>query len=143
MEKLVSLHKHWVNADALKQVIAVKIEGGSNLPPSALDNAQMWSSFCRLSVFYGLIYVVVEGYRELKYSSKSIDELLDKTEFVDALRLFRNAIFHYQKVPIPEKALKLLELKESEEWIGQLHLSFKKFFEEQLPLKEILSQLDT
>lgn len=33
MEKLVALHKHWINADAIKQVVMTKIGGdSSNLP---------------------------------------------------------------------------------------------------------------
>jgi hypothetical protein len=58
------------------------------------------------------------------------------------LRLFRNATFHYQKQAIPEKAMNFLELKESEVWIRELHLSFRLFFEEALPIKQMMEQLN-
>lgn len=67
--------------------------------------------------------------------------MLAKEGFVDALRLFRNAIFHYQKQPIPEKAMKFLDLKESELWICKLHSSIGAFFEKELPIGETLNQL--
>lgn len=138
MEKLVSLHKHWINADALKQVVAMKVAGDSNLPEQIRNLAEMHSSFARLSVLYGLIYVVIEGYKELKIDNPKVDMLLAKEEFVDALRLFRNATFHYQKKAISEKAMKFLELEESENWISELHLSFKLFFEDVLPIREMV-----
>jgi hypothetical protein len=141
MEKLVSLHKHWLNADAVKQVVTQKICKDSNIPIDLINLAEIHSSFARLSVLYGLIYVVIEGYTELKYSNNKVDGLLAKDDFVDALRLFRNSIFHFQKQPIPEKVLKFLELNESEVWIRELHNAFRQFFEDELPIKEMLEEI--
>lgn len=143
MEKLVALHKYWINANAIKQVVMTKIGGdSSNLPDEIGQLAEIYSSFARLSVLYGLIYVVIEGYKELKYTNEQIDTLLAQDDFVDALRLFRNATFHYQKKPISEKALKFLELEESEIWIRELHIAFKLFFEKELPMKEMLEKIN-
>lgn len=144
MEKLVALHKHWINADAIKQVLLSEIsEGSSNLPNEITQLAEIHSSFARLSILYGLIYVVIEGYKELKYSNKQIDLLLAQNDFVEALRLFRNATFHYQKKPISEKLLKFLELEESEVWIKKLHIAFKLFFEKELTIKETLEKINS
>jgi hypothetical protein len=142
MEKLVSLHKYWINADAVKQVVSTQVGEDSNPPDGIRKLPEMYSSFARLSVLYGLIFVVVEGYKELNFTNERVDSLLAKEDFVDALRLFRNATFHYQKQAIPEKAMKFLELKESESWIRELHLSFKLFFEEALPIYEMMEKLN-
>lgn len=142
MEELISLHKHWLNADAVKEVLKAKIGGGHDLPEALAELAEFHSSFARLSVLYGLIYVVVEGYRELKCSNERVDELISQEDFVESLRLFRNATFHYQKQPIPEKAMKFLELPESEIWIRNLHQAFKAYFESVLPIKETLDKLN-
>jgi len=141
MEKLISLHKHWLNADAIGQIVTIKIGGEPRLPDELSALAEHFSSFARLSVLYGLIYVVIEGYQELKCSNEKVDALLANEDFVESLRLFRNAIFHYQKQPIPEKALTFLELKGSETWIQELQSAFKLYFEELLPIKEILESL--
>lgn len=117
-----------------------RIGGSTDLSDELAQLAEIHSSFARLSVLYGLIYVVIEGYKELKYEDEKIDRLLAQNDFVDSLRLFRNATFHYQKKAIPEKALKFLELEESETWIGELHIAFKLFFEKELPMKEILEK---
>ncbi|MFM2484355.1 hypothetical protein [Celerinatantimonas yamalensis] len=142
MEELISLHKHWLNADAVKEVVATKVGGEHGLPEGLAEFAEFHSSFARLSVLYGLIYVVIEGYKELKCTNQKVDELLSQEEFVDALRLFRNSTFHYQKNPIPEKALKFLKFPESETWIRSLHLAFKKFFEAELPINEMMDKLN-
>tara|TARA_R110000764_G_C11017266_1_gene383843 strand:+ start:92 stop:529 length:438 start_codon:yes stop_codon:yes gene_type:complete len=139
--KLVSLHKHWITADAIKQVVSSKVDVEAGLPEELQKLAESHSIFQRLTVLYSLLYVVVEGYRELKYENEIIDSLLAQDDYVDALRLFRNAIFHYQKQPIPEKAMKFLELKESELWIHKLHRSFGSFFEKELPIGETINQL--
>src|SRR5690242_14928407 len=49
-----------------------------------------------MSYWYSGLYIVVEGYRELQLHDPKIDELL-RSPNVDALRLFRNATFHFQK----------------------------------------------
>ncbi len=66
---------------------------------------------------------------------------MEQADFIDALRLFRNATFHYQKEPIPEKALKFLETTDSEKWIQDLHIAFRQFFEQQLPILETIEKL--
>lgn len=143
MKHMISLHKHWVVADAVKQVVMKQVDNDGSLqfPDALVEAAQFLSSFARLSVLYGLIYVVVEGYQELNCSDEAVDALLKRKEFVDALRLFRNATFHYQKEPVPEKLLKFLELPDSESWIRELHKALGKFFEKNLPIHEMLEQL--
>lgn len=143
MKKLVALHKHWINADAIRQVVMTKNRGGNELSDELKQLAEMHSSYARLSVLYGLIFVVVDGYKELKYTNDKIDNLLTQDDFVDALRLFRNAIFHYQEEAISKKALKFLELEESETWIRELHIAFKLFFEKELPIQEMLEKINT
>jgi hypothetical protein len=138
--KLASLHKHWLNADAVKQIVKTPIADKSGVPNNL---AEFHSSFARLSVLYGLTYVVIEGYRELKVTNKKVDELISQKDFVNSLRLFRNSTFHYQKAPISEKALTYLELPESEHWIRELHIAFKQYFEENLPVNEMLEKLNT
>jgi hypothetical protein len=138
MEHLVALHKHWLVADAAKEVATVNIGGDHELPEQLADLTERLSSFSRLSVFYGLIYVVIEGYKEMKYRDDDIDALLGNEELVETLRLFRNSTFHYQKQPIPEKARKFIESEGSETWIKEVHLAFKRFFERNLPIHEML-----
>lgn len=139
-EKIVSLYKHWVTADSISQVISKRIGSNNSLPEKIAEMAEIYSSILRLTVFYGLIYVVIEGYQELKLSNKRIDKLLKKSDFVYLLRRFRNATFHYQENSITEKELEFLELKESENWVQDIHKAFRAYFEETFHVKDLLNK---
>ena len=105
-----------------------------------LQMGQFHSMMLRLSVWYALLYVVVEGYTELRHKDPALEELLAQTHMVDGLKRFRNAVFHYQKNPLSEKLLTFLETEESETLIGQLNRAFRSYFERMLPLRDTLSR---
>lgn len=142
MKELVALHKHWCTADAAKLTVGVPVHDVlPDWPKELLALAQLHSSFLRIAVWYSLLYVVVEGYRELKLDDARINALLANEQMTDALRRFRNAVFHYQEDPVGPKLMVFLETKESETWARQLHSAFKAFFEKALPLKDILQSV--
>ena len=138
--QLVALHKHWCTADAVKQFVSAELPNIDNFDAEKWikEIGSMASTLHRMSVWYSLIYVVVEGYKELKCSNEAVDELLGNEEYVDFLRLFRNATFHYQKDPLTEKAQKFLIAKDSEIWIRELNSAFEKLFLDNLPIRESL-----
>ena len=79
---------------------------------------------------YSGIYLVIEGWKDLKLSDPKIDQLLH-SPFVDKLRLFRNATFHYQREsPISSKHLQFFGSQEerTEIWLNDLYSEFESFF---------------
>lgn len=48
-------------------------------------------------IWCGLLYVVVEGYRELKLKDSAVDSLLADSQRIEVLRRCRNGMFHFQK----------------------------------------------
>lgn len=140
-EELIALHKHWCIADSIKQVVSVTLPARScqtptqKLPDDLAAFAEAHSGFMRLQVWYALLFVVIEGYRALDHKSAEVDAVLSNEEMVNALRLFRNAVFHYQKDPLTEKLLGFLDTKESEIWIRQLNSALKKHLESLLPIE--------
>jgi len=89
---------------------------------------------------YSGIYLVIEGWKDLKLSDPMIDELLD-SPFVDRLKLFRNATFHYQKEPMSWKHLQFFgtEEEQTEKWLNNLYSELERFFRENtLPLPDRL-----
>ncbi len=137
--KLFSLHGHWCIANATRIFIGVEIPDKDidpTLPEELLKLGNFASSLCRMAVSYSLLYVVVEGYQQLELSNQDIDELLKNKEYVNHLRRFRNAIFHYQDDPIPKKVKTFLDAEDSEIWITSLYRAFDRFFMKNLPIKE-------
>lgn len=74
--------------------------------------------------WFASLFVVAEGWRELKLSDPTVDHLID--EHWDSLRKFRNAVFHFQKEDLKFK--QFFEL-EKFNWAGELHAVFRVFFE--------------
>lgn len=87
---------------------------------------------------YSGIYLVIEGWKHLKLSDPKVDDLV-VSPFVDRLRLFRNATFHYQKEPMSWKHLQFFgtEEEQTEKWLNELYSEFERFFAENtLPIPE-------
>lgn len=60
------------------------------------------------SYWYGGLYVVIEGWRDLKLSDPEIDKLLQSRN-VDLLRRYRNGVFHFQKEYFDKRFTELWE----------------------------------
>ena len=97
----VRLHNHWLNADAVNEAMKIyrkKLDESPDVPNVPKEISDLGTNglfFNVLKVYYSLIYVVIEGYKELKLSDDKIDELLADDEKVQLLRRFRNRIFHF------------------------------------------------
>jgi hypothetical protein len=117
---------------------STKTEKALQLTPDSLDElARRLSEFSVLTVWYSLLYVVVEGYRELECQDTTLDQLLAQIDHVENLRRFRNATFHFQEVPIPQKVTEFLYATDSDVWINNLNRALKAFFERELNISEI------
>ena len=72
------------------------------------------------SLWIGSVYVVIEGYRALDIADPELDKLLE-SDFVDSVRLYRNAVFHFQNDSFHEKYLPMLESFEAKQWLDDVH----------------------
>jgi len=89
---------------------------------------------------YAGTYLVIEGWKNLGLHDPTIDKLIE-SPFVDRLRLFRNATFHYQKDPMSWKHLQFFGAEEerTEVWLNSLYREFERFFgENTLPIPDKL-----
>lgn len=146
--KLAALHRHWIIADSVRVVLQQK-----TVTPEQEERAikqfgveyvafgEHASMVCRMQVWYSLLYVVVEGYRELGQEYQPLEEVLAMAEYVDLLRRFRNATFHFQADPLNDKLIDFLDKQDSEVWIRDLNKQLEAFFMQALPLKETVKKL--
>ncbi|MEX3815971.1 hypothetical protein AB3X96_38050 [Paraburkholderia sp. BR13439] len=147
--KLAALHRHWIVADAVRVVLQQKTttpeqEEGTikKFGIEYVAFGEHASMVCRMQVWYSLLYVVVEGYRELGQKYEPLEEVLTKAEYVDLLRRFRNATFHFQADPLNDKLIDFLDKQDSELWIGDLNKQLEAFFMQALSLKETVQKLE-
>lgn len=141
---IASLYKHFVAADVVNEFIFVKAPAKGKMKtvdPELVEAGQSLSSMLRLQIFYALLYVVVEGYRDLKCTDADVDALLANTEHVEAFRRFRNANFHYQEDPFSPKLVDFLHAPGSEDWSRELYGALQAFFMKNLSIQEYLDRL--
>lgn len=148
--ELAALHRHWIVADAVRVVLQQK-----TTTPEQEERAikkfgieyvafgEHASMVCRMQVWYSLLYVVVEGYRELKQNYEPLEAVLAQTEYVDLLRRFRNATFHFQADPLNDKLINFLDKRDSEVWIRDLNMQLEAFFMQALPINEAMKTLES
>lgn len=77
-----------------------------------------------LTFWLSSLYVVCEGYRELGFEDEAIDALIQQPS-IEALRVFRNGSFHFQRNP--EKNVQFFG-GDNLNWAEALHEEFKTFF---------------
>ena len=81
-----------------------------------------------MSYWYGGLYVVIEGWRELELTDESVDRLLESPN-VDLLRRFRNGTYHFQKQYFDSRFLDLIvEGENVVQWVRGVREAFSQFF---------------
>lgn len=83
----------------------------------------------QLARWLASLYVVLEGWKRLNLHDPIIDFLIDDyADYCDALRRFRNAVFHYQKCLYDQRMLDFMKPGwESLLWASALHIEFKRY----------------
>lgn len=145
MSKIIELHNCWVIASGSKRLMQGRTpieEPLSRLTdPRDRKSARRNAKLLRLASFYAQMYVVVEGYRSAKFQDPTLDGLLSDSKNRNSLRDCRNAVLHCQNEPLSKKLLNFLTSKEANTWLLKVHFAFAEFFEEKLPVQEMLNYL--
>jgi hypothetical protein len=81
-----------------------------------------------MCLWYGMLYVVIEGWLEAKLSDPEIDRLLASPN-VEFLKRFRNGMFHFQKDQwLSPKLSDFMDPKlGSVDWVRSLTSEFRRF----------------
>jgi hypothetical protein len=78
--------------------------------------------------WYGSLYVVVEGWKELGLKDAIIDALLSHAAYPNLLRQFRNGVYHYQSNIMAPKLLQFIARTRHVLWVMSLHSEFVRVF---------------
>jgi hypothetical protein len=93
-------------------------------PPACL-----WLLWC------GMLFAVVEGYRELQLEDPKVDQLLNQAGRVDVLRRCRNGAFHFQKDYFDDRFMAaILDLLFSQ-WAIDLTMALARCIENEIEAK--------
>lgn len=138
--EIVTLYRYFAYAAHMRDLFrrSVTVEQLKELAADEQGLVSLFYSTPGLYLLYSYsgLFVVVEGWQDLKLTDAKIDALI-ASPYVDRLKRFRNATFHYQKGVISPKHLDFFgtEEEKTEEWVGQLYDELARFFRENtLPL---------
>src|ERR1019366_3727804 len=92
------------------------------------DSMEMQHAFMCLSYWYAGLYVVCEGWQELKLSDSEIDKLL-ASPYLDVLRRYRNGVFHFQQDYFDKRLKEAIKLGQDFHcWVEELMSNFQRYF---------------
>lgn len=122
-EAELSLHRYYIAANRMRVHFDDVVKAGRDNRKSHLVETRLYMSY-----WYAGLYVVVEGWEELKLEDPEIEKLL-KHKNVGLLKRFRNGVFHFQKKYDDARFMNLIQDGEDVVgWIRALTLAFGRWF---------------
>lgn len=134
MPPIIVLHRYFIAASKMRILFDQtlcnaeywkKYEGRDPVSTAYLMHADDYGIF--MLYWYGGLYIVIEGYRELALSDAKIDDLLISPN-VDSLRRCRNTVFHFQTDYFDKRFLNFIGQQGVVQWVRQLTEAFSEFF---------------
>jgi hypothetical protein len=124
--EIFTLHKYFVWANKMR--INFEALLNQNIQEIIPHSQFEIESNLYMSYWYGGLYVVIEGWKELGLADEKIDALLDSPN-VNLLRRYRNGVFHFQRDYFDERFLGFMrDGINCVEWIRNLNLEFGRYF---------------
>jgi hypothetical protein len=87
-----------------------------------------------MASFYSSVWVVIEGWQEIRLKDEIIDRILKASpKYLRLLKRFRNGVFHYQSNLVDDRFVQFLEQGQAAMlWVYFLHGEFKRYLWELL-----------
>jgi hypothetical protein len=122
--EILTLHRYFIWADRMWTHFDEVLDSGAD----ALEGAGFIESFLYMSYWYAGLYVVIEGWKELRLSDAAIDEILQSSN-VELLRRYRNGVFHFQ-CNYNDKRFEEFMARgdDAVTWVRRLNEQFGRFF---------------
>jgi hypothetical protein len=130
----VCLHRYFIAANRLRTYFKDRL--AQNPPPASPEEERLrwWlrANIDDVGIFmahwYGSLYVVIEGWKELGLSDPKIDLMLTSPH-VEELRRYRNGTYHFQKDYFDSRFTEIMaDSSSSVAWVHQLTDAFSEYF---------------
>jgi len=126
-EELLSLHRYYIWANRMRTHFDEILASGT----SATGQGEI-ESVLYMSYWYGGLYVVVEGWKELGLTDAAVDRLLESPN-VDLLRRYRNGVFHFQRQYNDQRFMEFItQGTDVVPWVRNLNQQLGRYFLEVL-----------
>lgn len=125
--ELFTLHRYFIWADRMR----VHFDNTQNKEKMDKQRFDI-DSFLYMSYWYGGLYVVIEGWKELALQDNAVNSLLNSPN-VDLLKRYRHGVFHFQKEYYDPRFTEFMtEGRNCVVWVRQLREAFSNYFLEKL-----------
>lgn len=124
LDNVGSLGRYFIWSDKMRHEFHVLIASNKG------DDDMVFLEYVHLymSYWYASLYVVIEGWQAMNLKDDAINGLLD-SPYLDLLRRYRNAVFHFQKRFSDKRFMELmLAGEESVDWVRNVHSEFGRYF---------------
>jgi hypothetical protein len=133
--EVVVLHRYWMYANFVRIHFEEEL---TKQPPNTAEkdarkivhDAFMFGVDKRgafMSHWYGSLYVVIEGWKELQLTDPEIDALI-ASENVKLLKRYRNGVFHFQRKFGDDRFQDFYNSQDSVAWVREIHYEFGRYF---------------
>jgi hypothetical protein len=126
--KVFSLHRYFTWCAEMRehyQQVGMQVSP----TPSFFEKENAGRAFMYLSYWQAGLFVVSEGWKDLKLSDTEVDALL-KSPHLEKLKRFRHGVYHYQPGYFDQRFMGAFVAGEDfAEWAESLMLAFARYFD--------------
>ena len=124
---IVSLHKYWIWANKFKSCFEYSLKSLSHKKARQITLTEDWVIF--MSYWYSALYVVIEGWKQLKLTDAKINVML-RSRDIGFLKKYRHGVVHFQSNYFSERFDDFISSRKGKSalWIRMLHDEFGRFF---------------
>ena len=120
-DPIITLHRYFIHANRMRTHFDALLD------KQGIGEDKQVETRLYMELWYGLLYVVIEGWRDLKLRDPEVGPLLDSPH-VDLLRRVRNGAFHFQRDYWDAKFLDFVSTDGTVEWVRELNRQLGGFF---------------
>ena len=143
MPPIFSLHRYWIYSNRMREYFEAALtasqQDSTSLaketdPTKAIVEAAKFSigPGIFMSYWYGSLYVVIEGWKQLQLTDPKIDPLLLSPN-VRLLKKYRDGVFHFQRNYFDDRFGNFMKAGDSVEWIRTIHSELGEYFRREVP----------
>jgi hypothetical protein len=126
MDKMVSLHKYYMWATYM----AAQFQKEASKPKRSMKwgHPDALQPFMFMSYWYATLFVVAEGWQELRLTDPAVDQLLTDPHLA-LLKRYRHGVFHFQPDYFDKRYSDFMDQgRAAITWVNQLHGAFTAYF---------------
>jgi hypothetical protein len=135
--EIMALHRYYVHTTLMKQRFEEELAKGEYIVDGHEDpiknfiltglNLGVMPVGTYMEYWYGGLYVVCEGWKDIGLSDPAVDALLADPK-IEALRRFRNAAFHFQRDYLSQKKNDFVSTDGSVPYIREVSKELDRWF---------------